>query len=350
MRPTRWRRSTDVVVGVAVLLLVAARVGGRRGDRRRALQRARPSTRSARGDRAAGIVPVADSAPKPTPDRLAGTLAPVACRSEPRQPDRPDHRRDDRRAAVGAGRRRADAAGVDQQDADGGRGATDPRPRRPADHPGAAHEYAPGVVVLKGGGDPTLSAAPKGQDTWYRDAARISDLAEQVERSGIDVTAVQVDVSAYSGPTMAPGWDPADIDGGDIAPMEVGHARRRPHATRQCRVAAVHDARAWTPAAPWPWRWRSIPRPSPCCRRRTARRQGDRVGAVAAADGAAAGHDERLRQRDGRVDRPRGRRREPCRRASTARPRRCSTNWTTPRSIPAARGCWTPAGFPSMTG
>ncbi|MDT5182489.1 MAG: hypothetical protein QOI29_647, partial [Mycobacterium sp.] len=79
----------------------------------------------------------------------------------------------------------------------------------------------PGVVVLKGGGDPTLSAAPAGQDTWYKGAARISDLADQVRRSGTNVTVVQVDASAYSGPTMAPGWDPADIDGGDIAPMEA---------------------------------------------------------------------------------------------------------------------------------
>jgi D-alanyl-D-alanine carboxypeptidase/D-alanyl-D-alanine-endopeptidase (penicillin-binding protein 4) len=79
----------------------------------------------------------------------------------------------------------------------------------------------PGVVVLKGGGDPTLSAAPAGQDTWYKGAARISDLADQVRRSGTDATAVQVDISAFSGPTMAPGWDPADIDGGDIAPMEA---------------------------------------------------------------------------------------------------------------------------------
>ena len=79
----------------------------------------------------------------------------------------------------------------------------------------------PGVVVLKGGGDQTLSAAPQDQATWYKGAARISDLADQVRSSGIDVTTVQVDVSAYSGPTMAPGWDPADIDGGDIAPMEA---------------------------------------------------------------------------------------------------------------------------------
>ena len=79
----------------------------------------------------------------------------------------------------------------------------------------------PGTIVLVGGGDPTLSAAPRGQETWYRGAARISDLADQVRRSGLVPTAVQVDGSLYSGPDMAPGWDPADIDGGDIAPMQA---------------------------------------------------------------------------------------------------------------------------------
>jgi D-alanyl-D-alanine carboxypeptidase/D-alanyl-D-alanine-endopeptidase (penicillin-binding protein 4) len=42
-----------------------------------------------------------------------------------------------------------------------------------------------------------------------------------VRRSSTDATTVQVDISAYSGPTIAPGWDLADIDGGDIAPMEA---------------------------------------------------------------------------------------------------------------------------------
>ena len=74
--------------------------------------------------------------------------------------------------------------------------------------------------MLVGGGDPTLSAAPRGQDPLYRDAARISDLADQVRRSGVAVTAVQVDPTAFGGPTMAPGWDPADIQGGDVAPIE----------------------------------------------------------------------------------------------------------------------------------
>jgi serine-type D-Ala-D-Ala carboxypeptidase/endopeptidase (penicillin-binding protein 4) len=78
----------------------------------------------------------------------------------------------------------------------------------------------PGVVVLVGAGDPVLSAAPPGEKTWYRDAARISDLADQVRASGIEVSAVQVDTSLYTGPDMAPGWDPADIAGGDISPIQ----------------------------------------------------------------------------------------------------------------------------------
>ncbi|MGV1086917.1 MAG: D-alanyl-D-alanine carboxypeptidase/D-alanyl-D-alanine endopeptidase [Mycobacterium sp.] len=79
----------------------------------------------------------------------------------------------------------------------------------------------PGTVVLVGGGDPTLSAAPPGVETWYRGAARISDLADQVRKSGIIATAVQVDTSLFTGPDMAPGWDPDDIGGGDIAPIQA---------------------------------------------------------------------------------------------------------------------------------
>ena len=79
----------------------------------------------------------------------------------------------------------------------------------------------PGTVVLVGGGDPTLSAAPPNVETWYRGAARISDLADQVRKSGLVPTAVQVDTSLFTGPDMAPGWDPADIGGGDIAPIQA---------------------------------------------------------------------------------------------------------------------------------
>jgi D-alanyl-D-alanine carboxypeptidase/D-alanyl-D-alanine-endopeptidase (penicillin-binding protein 4) len=79
---------------------------------------------------------------------------------------------------------------------------------------------SPGVVILRGGGDPTLSAAGPKTATWYRNAARISDLADQVRESGTSVRSVMVDLSAYSGPTMARGWDPLDIRNGDIAPIE----------------------------------------------------------------------------------------------------------------------------------
>ena len=76
-------------------------------------------------------------------------------------------------------------------------------------------------MVLVGGGDPVLSAAPPGRGDLVPGAARISDLADQVRQSGITVTRVQVDNSLFSGPDFAPGWDPADIFGGDIAPIQA---------------------------------------------------------------------------------------------------------------------------------
>ena len=78
MRPTRWRRSTHVVIGAAVLLLVAvvvaaAAVFTRGGSADAVAVKPAPAAATA----APGIVPVADSAMKPTPDRLAATLAPL---------------------------------------------------------------------------------------------------------------------------------------------------------------------------------------------------------------------------------------------------------------------------------
>ncbi|PRC45701.1 D-alanyl-D-alanine carboxypeptidase/D-alanyl-D-alanine-endopeptidase, partial [Mycobacterium sp. ITM-2017-0098] len=80
-------------------------------------------------------------------------------------------------------------------------------------------------------------------------AARIVDLADQIRRSGTVVKTVQVDVSAYTGPTMAPGWDPLDIDGGDIAPMEsimLDGGRTQPVSveSRRSRTPALDAGRA----------------------------------------------------------------------------------------------------------
>ena len=246
MRPTRWRRSTHVVVGVAVLVLVAVVVAaaavlttGHSTDA--APIKPAPPVATAKP----GIVPVAASAPEPTPDRLAATLAPML--ADPNLGILTGRITD---AMTGA-QLWAQGADVPMQPASTNKLLTaaaallalDRDDRLTTRVLAADQTRSPGVVVLKGGGDPTLSAAPKGEATWYRDAARISDLADQVRRSGIEVTAVRVDISAYSGPTMAPGWDPADIDGGDIAPMEsvmLDGGRTQP--------VSVESTRSTTPA------------------------------------------------------------------------------------------------------
>ncbi|MCV7193775.1 D-alanyl-D-alanine carboxypeptidase/D-alanyl-D-alanine endopeptidase [Mycolicibacterium brumae] len=100
-----------------------------------------------------------------------------------------------------------------------------------------------GTVVLVGGGDTTISTADPGSPTWYRGAARLTDLADQLRRSGFQPTGVQVDTSLYSGPRMAQGWDGRDILGGDIAPMEpvmVDGGRTQP--------TTVESRRSSTPA------------------------------------------------------------------------------------------------------
>jgi len=244
MRPTQWRRSTHVVVGVAVLLLVAAVVAAAavlgNGNSTSDAQAVKPAPAAATA--APGIVPVADSATKPTPDRLAATLAPLV--ADPNLGALTGRITD----AVTGAQLWAQGADVPMQPASTNKVLTTAAALLALDRDARLTTRVmasgqPGVVVLRGGGDPTLSAAPAGQDTWYRDAARISDLADQVRRSGIFVTTVQVDISAFSGPTMAPGWDPADIDGGDIAPMEavmLDGGRTQP--------VSVDSARSTTPA------------------------------------------------------------------------------------------------------
>jgi serine-type D-Ala-D-Ala carboxypeptidase/endopeptidase (penicillin-binding protein 4) len=221
MRPTHWRPSTHLIVGVGVLAIVAAVV-------------AATALFTASGREASGaqipppppavtakpsIVPVAATAPTPTSSALAATLAAVVADpnlgkfggrvTDAMTGEELWQQLDDLRLQpASTNKTLTTAAALLALD----------REARVTTRVVAADQ--PGTVVLVGGGDPTLSAAPPGQDTWYHGAARISDLAGQVRRSGVTPTAVQVDTSLFGGPSMAPGWDPADIEGGDIAPIE----------------------------------------------------------------------------------------------------------------------------------
>ncbi len=73
----------------------------------------------------------------------------------------------------------------------------------------------PGEVVLVGGGDSSL-AGPDA-DAGYPRVARLTDLATQL--SGVGVTRVLVDDSAWPGPRLGPGWKPTYVTSGDVAPV-----------------------------------------------------------------------------------------------------------------------------------
>ena len=252
MRPTRWRRSTHLAIGASVVALVAVVVavaalvtGGRKPDD--------PQIAAAPAPAAAdpAVVPVADGAPMPTSPGLARALA--LALSDPNLGNITG-RITDADTGDELWRQRDE---IPMQPASTNKSLTaaaalltlDRDARLTTRVVAANQSRQPGVVVLVGGGDPTLSAAPVGEDTWYRDAARISDLAAEVRKSGMKVTAVKVDTSLYTGPDIAPGWDPADIDGGDIAPIEpvmldAGRTQPTTFDSRRSRTPALDAGRA----------------------------------------------------------------------------------------------------------
>lgn len=79
----------------------------------------------------------------------------------------------------------------------------------------------PGTVVLVGGGDPTLTALPAEKVGVYPDPARLTALADAVRKATpVPVRRVLVDTSRYRGPAMQATWDPVDVDGGFVTPIE----------------------------------------------------------------------------------------------------------------------------------
>jgi serine-type D-Ala-D-Ala carboxypeptidase/endopeptidase (penicillin-binding protein 4) len=79
----------------------------------------------------------------------------------------------------------------------------------------------PGTVVLVGGGDPTLTALPAGKEGVYPDPSRLTALADAVRKAApAPVTKVLVDTSRYQGSPLQASWEPTDVPGGYVAPIE----------------------------------------------------------------------------------------------------------------------------------
>jgi serine-type D-Ala-D-Ala carboxypeptidase/endopeptidase (penicillin-binding protein 4) len=224
MARTRWRKSTQALIGFAVLAFVAAVVAAAMffttgshgaGAAHAPVPPPRPPTVKP------GVVPVADTAETPSPAGVAAALGPAV--ADPNL-GRLGGRITDALTGKELWQVAEDLplvpASTNKVLTAAAALLTLDRQARISTRVVAGSQNAQGPVVLVGAGDPLLSAAPPGVETWYRGSARISDLVEQIRRSGVTPTAVQVDTSAYSGPTMAQGWDAADVDNGDIAPIE----------------------------------------------------------------------------------------------------------------------------------
>ena len=224
MARTRWRKSTQALIGFAVLAFVAAVVAAAMffttgshgaGAAHAPVPPPRPPTVKP------GVVPVADTAETPSPPGVAAALGPAV--ADPNL-GRLGGRITDALTGKELWQVAEDLplvpASTNKVLTAAAALLTLDRQARISTRVVAGSQNAQGPVVLVGAGDPLLSAAPPGVETWYRGSARISDLVEQIRRSGVTPTAVQVDTSAYSGPTMAQGWDAADVDNGDIAPIE----------------------------------------------------------------------------------------------------------------------------------
>ena len=220
MRPTRWQRSTHLGIAASVLVLVATVVAAASlwtsGGHDAGAAKIPPPVTTVSPE----MVPVPDTAAMPSAGGLIAALTAVLA-----DPDLGElggritdaitgtplwAQRDNLPLQPASTNKLLTAAAalltLDRQARVGTRVTTGSQP---------------GVIVLVGGGDPTLSAAPADEDTWYRGAARIHDLADQVRTGGVVPTMIQVDISAFEGESMAPGWDALDIEGGDIAPIEA---------------------------------------------------------------------------------------------------------------------------------
>ncbi|WP_225755097.1 D-alanyl-D-alanine carboxypeptidase/D-alanyl-D-alanine-endopeptidase [Actinotalea sp. Marseille-Q4924] len=101
-------------------------------------------------------------------------------------------------------------------------------------------QEGPGRIVLVGGGDVML-AAGAGDPTATNGRAGLADLADQTARAlglaGVAEVSLGVDESLFSGPAVSPGWDPADLSQGFVAPVtplqvNIAKTREEPYPPR----------------------------------------------------------------------------------------------------------------------
>ena len=112
-------------------------------------------------------------------------------------------------------------AGVDQQGPDVAAALlTLDRQARISTRVVAGSPNAQGPIVLVGAGDPTLSAAPPGRTHLVPGFAAHQRPGGAGPPQRGDTDGRAGGHLAFTGPTMAQGWDPGDVDNGDIAPIE----------------------------------------------------------------------------------------------------------------------------------
>ncbi len=108
----------------------------------------------------------------------------------------------------------------------------------------------PGTVALVGGGDPTLSALGAGQESVYRGAPKLSDLAAEVTaKSAVPITGIVLDSNLWNpSDNWDPTWDRSEQSQGfqpEVTALTVDGGRADPRAQDSVRSSTpVADAGA----------------------------------------------------------------------------------------------------------